>query len=74
MRRKTHRTQFIVEGSRIMKILLHISLLIMNNYITLSLSIPLNGQIYTKLLAIRFVMNVLITLSMLMMSKIPSKK
>ena len=45
----------------------------MKNCITLSLSIPLKGQIYTKLLTIKFVMIVLITLSMLMMSKIPSK-
>ena len=45
----------------------------MKNGKTLPLSILLNGQVYTKLLTIRFVMNVLITLSMLMMSKIQPK-
>ena len=41
----------------------------MKSCITLSLLIQLNGQIYTKLLTVRSVINVLIILSMLMMSK-----
>ena len=72
MWRKPHRTPCIVEGFSNNEDIYFLKV-IMKNCITLSLSIPLNGQIYTKLLTIRFVMNVLITLSMLMMSKIPSK-
>ena len=74
MRRKTHRTPSIVEGfSNNEDISSCFFLAIMKNCLTLCRSILFNGQIYTKLLTIRFVMNVLITLSMLMMSKIPSK-
>ena len=59
MRRKTHIT--IVYGFSNNEDISSHFLVIMKNCITLSLSIPLNGQIYTKLLTIKFVMNMLIT-------------
>ena len=60
MRRKTHRTSCIVEGFSNNE---DISSYFSRYYEELYYSVfPLNGQIYTKLLTIRFVMNVLITL------------
>ena len=71
IRRKTHITPCTVEGfSNNEDISSCFSSYYKDLYNSVSL-IQLNGQNYTKLLTIRFVMNVLIILSMLMMSKMP---